>query len=64
MALHEKRLNFETSIVNIMKGAQYESWFLKINPRGEVPVLQDDAKIIPDSNRIIDYLEDNFSNGS
>lgn len=63
MALHEKRLNFESNIVNIMKGAQYEPWFLKINPKGEVPVLQDDAKIIPDSNRIIDYLEDNFSNG-
>lgn len=63
MALHEKRLNFESIIVNIMKGAQYERWFLRVNPRGEVPVLQDDAKIIPDSNRIIDYLEDNFSNG-
>lgn len=63
MALHEKRLSFESHPVNIMKGAQYEPWFLKINPKGEVPVLQDDAKIIPDSNRIIDYLEDNFSNG-
>ncbi|GLV34856.1 Gdap1 [Carabus blaptoides fortunei] len=63
MALHEKRLNFESNIINIMKGGQYEPWFLQINPRGEVPVLQDDAKIIPDSNRIIDYLEDNFSNG-
>lgn len=63
MALHEKRLNFESNIINIMRSAQYESSFLKINPKGEVPVLQDDAKIIPDSNRIIDYLEDNFSNG-
>lgn len=46
-----------------MKGEQYERWFLQLNPKGEVPVLQDTGKIIPDSARIIDYLEDNFSNG-
>lgn len=64
MALHEKKLPFESQPVNILRGDQYESWFLKINPRGEVPVLQDDTKIIPDSNNILDYLEDNFSNGN
>ncbi|KAF2899502.1 hypothetical protein ILUMI_06674 [Ignelater luminosus] len=63
MALYEKNLPFESHVVNIQKGEQYESWFLKLNPRGEVPVLQDTGKIIPDSARIIDYLEDNFSNG-
>ncbi|KAK9743620.1 Glutathione S-transferase, N-terminal domain [Popillia japonica] len=63
MALHEKGLSFEESMVDIIKGAQFEPWFLQINPRGEVPVLQDIGKIIPDSTRIIDYLEDNFSNG-
>lgn len=63
MALYEKNLPFESQVVNIQKGEQYESWFLKLNPRGEVPVLQDTGKIIPDSARIIDYLEDNFSNG-
>ncbi|KRT78723.1 Glutathione S-transferase [Oryctes borbonicus] len=63
MALHEKNLPFEECVVDIIKGAQFEPWFLEINPRGEVPVLQDVGKIIPDSTRIIDYLEDNFSNG-
>lgn len=63
MALHEKNLPFESHLVDIARSVQYEPWFLQINPRGEVPVLQDTAKIIPDSNRIIDYLEDNFSNG-
>ncbi|CAH0547191.1 unnamed protein product [Brassicogethes aeneus] len=63
MALHEKNLNFESKLIDITKGEQYKPWFLEINPRGEVPVLQDTGKIIPDSNRIIDYLEDNFSNG-
>ena len=63
MALNEKNLPFESHIVDIAKGEQYKEWFLQINPRGEVPVLQDTGKIIPDSSRIIDYLEDNFSNG-
>lgn len=63
MALIEKRLPFKTHVVNIVKGEQYKPWFLEINPRGEVPVLKDGVKIIPDSARIIDYLEDNFSNG-
>lgn len=63
MALHEKKLPFKSRIVNIRKGEQFEPWFLHINPKGEVPVLQDGVKIIPDSGRILDYLEDNFSNG-
>ncbi|KAK7865427.1 hypothetical protein R5R35_012791 [Gryllus longicercus] len=64
LALHEKKLPYKSHIVNLIKGEQYQPWFLHINPRGEVPVLKDGIKIIPDSGRIIDYLEDNFSNGS
>lgn len=63
MTLNEKNIPFEPVIINITKGQQYSSDYLKLNPRGEVPVLQDNGKIIPDSVRIIDYLEDNFSNG-
>lgn len=63
MALHEKNVPFESHIIDIAKDEQYEPWFLHINPCAEVPVLQDTGKIIPDSTRIIDYLEDNFSNG-
>lgn len=63
MAMHEKNLPYKSHIVNIMRGVQYEPWFLNINPRGEVPVLKDDVKTIPGSDMIIDYLEDNFSNG-
>ncbi|KAF5270006.1 hypothetical protein FQR65_LT05805 [Abscondita terminalis] len=63
MSLYEKNLPFQKQFVNLVKEVQYESWFLKLNPRGEIPVLQDTGKVIPDSGRIIDYLEDNFSNG-
>lgn len=64
MAMVEKKLPFKPHIVDITKGEQYQPWFLEINPRGEVPVLVDGVKTIPDSIRIIDYLEDNFSNGN
>ncbi|KAL4707665.1 hypothetical protein ACJJTC_014846 [Scirpophaga incertulas] len=57
MALYEKGINFEPIEVDITKGEQYSSWFLKINPRGEVPVLKVNNETIPDSSRILDYLE-------
>lgn len=63
-ALHEKHLSFKSNIVNLGKGDQYQPWYLKLNPRGEVPVFKDGVKVIPDSGRILDYLEDNFSNGN
>lgn len=60
MALHEKQLPFESHIVDLSRGTQYDPWFLALNPRGEVPVLIDNGKVIPDSGRIVDYLDDNF----
>ncbi|XP_054710323.1 ganglioside-induced differentiation-associated protein 1-like [Uloborus diversus] len=63
-AFNEKKLKFKSHIVDLHRGEQYEPSFLKLNPKGEVPVLKDGVKIIPDSRRIIDYVEDNFSNGN
>ncbi|KAI8426268.1 hypothetical protein MSG28_005156, partial [Choristoneura fumiferana] len=58
MALYEKNVQFEPLVLDITKGEQYSSWFLDINPRGEIPVLKVNNRIIPDSTRILDYLED------
>lgn len=63
MALYEKRVPFKSRVVSLPTREQYEPWFLRLNPSGEVPVLTDGVKIIPDSVRIVEYLEDNFSNG-
>ncbi|XP_047504719.1 ganglioside-induced differentiation-associated protein 1 [Pieris napi] len=57
MALYEKNIEFEPLLIDITKGEQYSSWFLEINPRGEIPVLKVNTAIIPDSTRILDYLE-------
>jgi glutathione S-transferase len=64
MALHQKKIPFQARFINILHRRQYTEDFLALNPRGEVPVLVDSVKQIPDSNKIIDYLEDNFSNGN
>lgn len=57
MALYEKNIDFEPFVIDITKGEQYSSWFLDINPRGEIPVLKVNKSVIPDSTRILDYLE-------
>jgi len=61
--LHEKGLSFDHKLVSLYKGEQYSPEYLRLNPNGQVPTLQDGVKIIPDSSAIIEYLEDNFSNG-
>ncbi|XP_050351448.1 ganglioside-induced differentiation-associated protein 1 [Nymphalis io] len=57
MALYEKNIDFEPLVIDITKGEQYSPWFLEINPRGEIPVLKVNKSVIPDSTRILDYLE-------
>ena len=50
------RLQYELVPVNLMKGEHREPWFLQLNPRGQVPVLDDDGRIIWDSMAILVYL--------
>lgn len=63
IALYEKRIPFTAHVVNILAGEQYSPWFLQLNARGEVPVLQHGDHIVPDSGRILVYLEQNFAGG-
>jgi len=64
MALHQMQIRFRQKMVDIHKGKQFTEPFLALNPKGEVPVLVDDVRVIPGSGKIIEYLEDNFSNGN
>lgn len=65
MVLNEKKLKYKSHIVELMPEMEvHQPWFIRINPEGAIPVLNDGVKIIPDSSRIVDYLEDNFSNGT
>ena len=62
MALEEKDLEFKRTIVNITKGEQNQSWFLRINPAGEVPALQIGESFISESDIIVETL-DKLKNG-
>ncbi len=49
-------LKHELVTVNLMKGEHREPWFLKLNPRGQVPTLEDDGTVVWDSMAILVYL--------
>jgi glutathione S-transferase len=49
-------LEHELVTVNLMKGEHREPWFLKLNPRGQVPTLDDDGTVVWDSMAILVYL--------
>jgi glutathione S-transferase len=49
-------LDYELVEVDLMKAEQKTEAFLKLNPFGQVPVLDDDGTVIADSNAILVYL--------
>ena len=58
--LYEKELDFKLHFVDPAKFEQHSDWFKKINPRGQVPALDHDGRIITESTVICEYLEDVF----
>jgi glutathione S-transferase len=42
--------------VDLLSGAHKAPGFLALNPLGQVPVLEDDGAVVPDSNAILMYL--------
>ena len=49
-------LEHERVPVNLMKGEHREPWFLELNPRGQVPTLDDAGTVVWDSMAILVYL--------
>uniref|UniRef100_A0A2R5L8P1 Glutathione s-transferase n=1 Tax=Ornithodoros turicata TaxID=34597 RepID=A0A2R5L8P1_9ACAR len=57
MALMEKGLPFEVQHIDMVTGEEFEPWYLKLNPKAEVPTIKDGDYVLPDSQQILDYLE-------
>lgn len=55
-----KGIEWQSHLVNLPKQENYSEWFMGINPRGLVPVLVDDGKVIIESNDILEYLDAKF----
>jgi glutathione S-transferase len=60
ICLKEKGLDFESIYVNLHTFEQHSEWFVKINPEGQVPVLDHDGVMITHTTVINEYLEDAF----
>ena len=58
IALREKSIAHEEIIVDILGGAQHAPEFRRLNPFGQMPVLEDDGLVISESIAILAYLEE------
>jgi glutathione S-transferase len=56
LALAEMGLEYERTLVNLFQGEQREENFLRVNPMGQIPVLQDGTLTLRESNAILAYL--------
>ncbi len=53
----------EVVFVDLAKGAHKQPEFLKLNPFGQVPVIDDNGTVLADSNAILVYLAKTYGEG-
>ena len=44
IVLHEKRAEWTGEIVDVLRGEQFQDWYLALNPNAVVPTLVDDGR--------------------
>ena len=60
VGLAEKGLAWEDRHIVLRSGEHQKPWYLKLNRRAVVPTLLDDDKVIPESNVILEYLDEAY----
>jgi glutathione S-transferase len=60
IALREKRLAHEEVLVDLPGGGLRDPAFRRLNPFGQVPVLEDGNLVIAESVAILEYLEERY----
>ena len=60
IALEEIGAPYEEKLTQLQKGEQKTPTYLKINPRGKVPALSVDGKVITENTAILTYLAKRF----
>ena len=58
--LQEKGIPFESVYIDLHKFEQHSEWFVKLNPEGQVPILEHNGVVIAQTTVINEYLEDVF----
>jgi glutathione S-transferase len=60
IVLHEKELAYDRITLDLAKKEQRRPEFLKLNPYGKVPVINDDGKVLFESCIINEYLDEQY----
>src|ERR1700691_212835 len=60
ITLAEKTIAYHTQNVDLFKNEQFKPDYLKINPKGVVPALDHDGRIVIESTLICAYLDECF----
>jgi glutathione S-transferase len=58
LGLEEKGLKWESQYLNLQRGEHQTPEYLKLNPKGVVPTLIHDGRVVRESNIIIEYLDE------
>jgi glutathione S-transferase len=61
ITLAEKGLDYEVRAIDLFSNEQFRPEYLAINPKGVVPALRHDGRIVTESTLICEYLDDCFS---
>jgi glutathione S-transferase len=64
VCLAEKGLQWESRHLVLRAGEHQQPWYRKLNRRAVVPTLIDGDKIVPESNVILEYLEEAYPESS
>ena len=62
VVLHEKGLAYQRVTLNLANKEQKRPEFLKLNPYGKVPVINDNGKVLFESCIINEYLDEQYPN--
>ncbi len=61
LALNEKGVtDWESRVLDLFKGDQFDPEYLKLNPKAVVPTLVDDGKVLVELTLIAEYIDDRF----
>jgi len=60
--LAENNIGWNSHPIDLLKQEHINDEYIKINPRGLVPALVDNGKIILNSTDIMQYIDDNYTN--
>jgi glutathione S-transferase len=60
ITLTEKGIDYSTQNVDLFRNEQFSPAYLKINPKGVVPAIDHDGRVVIESTLICEYLDDCF----